>query len=244
MDFAADIPADQRTPAILERLIAERTGEETQLTVKGPRLRPESDKLIDEWLDEIQPDICMLHPNPFWYAFESPAVQLRRSRGPLRAAGNVARKASEKRWIRNSPAYGVAKWVAQRGVGGSYLLEPEQAVRVYEYWIRAIVRREVIIPGVFGPTSVVLYDNDRAKWDRMEERRIKVNRGLAAVCEELHVLHNAPILPTPGLAGKEWIGPDGMHPIAEYHQVIAEFHLDLYLQAWRQLRNKAAAVGA
>jgi hypothetical protein len=241
MDFWREVPVDQRVPAILERMLAERTGEETEVHVRGPRLRPESDKMLDEWLHDIEPDICIIHANPFWYAFESPAVQLRRSRGPLRSAGTLARKASETKWLRGTPVYGIAKRVAQKAVGGSYLLETDQAIRVYTYWLRAILRREVIVPGLFGPTGVILYDPDRARWDRMEARRVKVSRALAATCDELQVLHETPIEEIPGLAGKEWLGPDGMHPTAAYHRVLAEYQFDLYLAAWRQLRNKPEA---
>jgi hypothetical protein len=241
-DTYPGIPEERRAPALIEAMFEQATGEPLENVLRILHPTAASPTMLEAWLAELQPDAVFIWVNPFWYAYESAPLRLRRGGGAVgRFAGRVAMRASKKKWIANRRAFHVARRFAQRGLGTAYYYEPEEVLAVMEAWLHVILRRETVIPMVLGPWFCVGYEPDSARLARAEVRRLEVNRRLAELCQRLHVICVAPAIEDDLPIGRDYVEPDLMHPTAAAHAWFAERQAPMHIAAWQELRGERLA---
>jgi hypothetical protein len=239
-DYYPAIPPEQRMPALIEGMFEQATGEPMETTIRVLYPSAASPGMLEDWLEEIRPDAVFIWVNPFWFAYESAPLRLRRGGGAVgRFAGRVARRASKKKWIARNPVYHVARRLAQKSLGATYYYEPEEVLAAMEAWLHVILRRETIVPAVYLPLFCLMYEPDAARLARSEARRLEVNALVAALCRRLHVICTSPGEDPDLPIGREYVEADMMHPTAPVHRWFAEKQLPAHLAAWRELRGEA-----
>lgn len=240
------LPEEERTPAILASMFEQATGEPLDLVLRVLYPSPSAPTLLAKWVEEVQPDAVLILVNPFWFAYESAPLRLRRGGGPVgRFAGRVARNAGRKKWIARQPLFHKARELAQRSLGTAYHYEPEDVVAAVETWLHVIFRHEAIVPMVLGPNFCFPYDPDQRRAERGEARRLEVNAGLRKLCAGLHVLCFAPGPYGPDTPiGREYVQADLMHPTAALNRWSAEKQAPLHIAAWRDLRGEVVSAAS
>lgn len=166
------------------------------------------------WLDRFEPEVVYLKTNQFWFNHQSVPLRIERALGPLgRPFAGAALKANDAGWLAHNAAFRSARDFARRRIQGAYHFEPDEVVQRLGECIRVILQNEsthLLVAGASGLSDQSLDEKDR---QRREARRLRVHRGLQALCNELHV---------------DYVGADQPHyltqPTLERHLQSDQFH--------------------
>lgn len=244
-DYYPGIPPDQRMPALIESMFEQATGEPMETVIRVLYPSDVSPAMLEGWLEEIRPDAVFIWVNPFWFAYESAPLRLRRSRGVVgRVAGRAARRATKSPRIARSSVFHLARRIAQKTVGASYYYEPDEVLAAMEAWLQLILRRETVVPIVYLPVFCMMYEPDEGRLARSEARRLEVNGLVATLCRRLHVICVEPDVSDEPPIGRDYVVADKMHPTAPVHRWFAERQLPAHIAAWRELRGETAPVSS
>jgi hypothetical protein len=232
----------ERAPALLQKMLAEATGEEVEFFTRQAWPAPGLPDIVERWIREEEPDILTLYVNPFWYAFASAPLRLERTFGVTVGGklSRIGRKTSQMPRLANSAPFKGARRVALKTVGGAYYFEVEEVLEVVTQCLRRILRHEEIVPVVRSPGRVNM-DGGGPGW--ADERRRRMNAELRRLCGELHVLCRAPAESDSPVLSKTHADPDGRSN-ALGHAGSAEREFPMLMEAWRRLRGVDEPAGA
>lgn len=235
------VPAEHRTPERLRCALCEQTGEDAEFVIRMMWPTPRLPDLIDGWIEEHRPDVVFLWVNPYWFAYPSVPLLVERMLGRRvgRPLDRATRRVANVPWVAYNPLFRKIRDSGRRLIGAAYEFEPEQVVQTMDLCVRRIVRHEEIVLAVWGPPFCFFHEPDKAERQRGDRRRRLVNAGLRRLCEELHVLCEAPDERPDIGDGRRFIDVDGMHPNTLGYEWFAERQLAIHLEAWRQLREEA-----
>lgn len=211
---STEVPEGQLRHKLLEPRLAEAIGEPVEITSRPLWPTTEAATIMGGWLERLEPDVVYLKANQFWFNHESVPLRIERLLGPLgRPVARVGLKANDTAWLAHNAAFRSARDFARRRVQGSYHFEPEEVVQRLGECIRVVLQNEsthLLVASAFGRTDPSLDEKARG---RREVRRLKVHRGLQALCRELHV---------------EYLGTDQPHyltqPAVERYLQSDQFH--------------------
>ena len=184
-EFYGEIAESDRRASKAARALEEAFGEPVEMIVRRIWPTPVLPEKLEGWLAEMEPDIVFLNVIAYWFNYQSVPLKFERVLGrlgrPVRAAGI---KAAQTPWIGHTRVFHWTRRRLQKAIGGETFFTPEQVIDVVSACIRVVVRREHCALVVKGPRSSGDYALQRG-W--AEERRLKVHRALASLCEDLHV---------------------------------------------------------
>ena len=235
-DTHPSITAGESKVGLCDDLLADATGEPIETTVRAIWPNPNLPDLIEDWLGRYQPDLVFLTVSSYWITYRSVPLRVERSWGPLGPRLSKAGKwaAGKPRLAHNGP-FRAARKVTLGAIGGAPFFEPEQVIDRMEICIRRILAHEGSAAlAVRGPRVPFAPEgSERAKaW--AEERRQRTHRGIAAICERVHVPYQGwdESLSAQDRAD-EFLG-DLVHASAEDHERLSREEAEILLEAWRQ----------
>lgn len=187
-ETTGDMPDDLRAYRIAQRLLQERLGEEVEVVVQPVWPTPRLPKLIERWIEQHQPDIVLLHVNPYWTTFESVPLALQRHYGPLgRVLGDAMKRAGEHPELRAAWWVRMGRWASVRLVRGAYEFEPEEVAAVLEESLPKLLARETLEVAIRGATGSLGYHGTKRTIARAEDRQDQTDDAVEAVCKRHHV---------------------------------------------------------
>jgi hypothetical protein len=183
-----DIPEEDRRASKAAQALEEAFGETVELRTRAIWPNAALPARVEQWVSEFEPDIVYLNVVAFWFNHQSVPLMLERRFGragkPLREAGI---KASQVPWLGHTRAFHWCRAACQRLIGGATFFEPEQVISVVSNCVRVIVRHEETVLVVSGARGISKYGSGRKGQAWAEERRLRVQGALSALCAELHV---------------------------------------------------------
>ena len=155
-DVSEEIPFAERMPTVIAARLSREIAQELVPVVRTPWPTPALFGLIEDWLDNFDPLVVVLHVNSFWFTYESVPGKVRRVFGP---AGEVLAKAGSKAAdssaVSANPMFKLGRKALVRTIGGDLLVTPDQAIEVYREVIRTIITHEEILLLVRGPLGAL-----------------------------------------------------------------------------------------
>jgi hypothetical protein len=222
---------------LIARQMEEATGEPVDIVVKAIWPNERLLDLVEQWMEEEQPDIVMLRTVSFWFNYESVPLRVERLLGPIgRPVKDAGLGLAKSSWLGERAVFHWLRQWAQRTIGGDTYFTPEQVIERQSAVVRAIVRREGVGLVAYLPKARSDYYPSAKIKRRAEERRRKVHDALARLCEELHVPYHGSghalyLTETPTTVG------DRLHGDASEHRRRAHEDLPYLLGAWEKLRG-------
>jgi hypothetical protein len=236
------VPEERRAWRIAQEHLAAALGEpvETALHMISPSRRLPS--LLDEWLDETEPDLVFLKVNWYWYAYESVPRRIERILG--RAGRPVARagvKATHNEKLAHNPAFKLGRRTAHRLIGGDPPYSTVEVLDVMETVIRRVVAMESIALVVKGNggSRTQAGDGFMGPYERFNRRRIEVEGSVERLCKSL----NVPYIGTPARSersAREARKNDGIHRGAFGHERMGHQEGMAMVAAWRAFHGSTA----
>lgn len=246
-DGRAEVTAEERRAAIVEKRLSEALGEPVETMVRQAWPDERLPGLVARWMDEFQPDLVLLPVGSFSFNYESVPLKIERMLGPVgRPIARLGLRAAETPAIANRGAFHALRRFAQRTIGGATYFEPEQVLEVMTSCIRTIVQHEhaiLIVKGSRGSRDWAVNDRSRR---RSEERRVLMHRELQALCNELHVDYfgaETPRYLDPEAAPGSTIG-DRFHYDAAGHRSSADRQLEMVLSVLEKHGRLKPGAGA
>jgi len=185
---SAEVAEGQLRHKLLEPRLADAIGEPVEITSRPLWPTTEAATIMGGWLERFEPDLVYLKANAFWFTHESVPLRIERMLGPLgRPCAGASLKANSTGWLAHNTAFRSARDFARRRIQGSYHFEPDEVVQRLSECIRVILQNEtthLLVASAFRSTAQSLDEEGR---QRREARRLRVHRGLQALCNELHV---------------------------------------------------------
>ena len=196
LDVAGELPQGTRAWEVAERLLAESAGRPVSTVVKPVWPSAQVPKLLERWLDEIQPDIVLAVISSYWVETEVIANRVRRLPKVGRKIESVSKQAANKPALADSRAYLLGRRVLLRTVGGAVNFTPAQIEEHVESWLRAILRRESVAAAVagtpFSPDTLATKRAQRRASVRKDELRARLQRVCAQLDVPCHMPAHAP----------------------------------------------------
>lgn len=242
-DDIGEVREAQRGFRVVERVLAEATGEPVETLVRVIWPSPALPDLVEGWVDRYQPDLVIFKANGYWYVYRSVPLQIRRRLavvgGPI---GTAAAWAGKTRWLARRRAFKATRGFLVRTLGGASYFEPEQVIETMTECVRRIARREHI--GIVVRTPIIgwlelPYLSARQR-EVMCARLAVVESAAAALCDSVHAIHvgRDPYGPLP-LAG-EIYEADGLHLNAATQEWYARQEAEALLAVWRSQKGLPA----
>ncbi len=237
-EFSDGVPEEDRMAAVAERILADGTGLEVQTIRKKIWPTEKLPGLVDEWMDEYQPDIVYLKANVFWWTHESVPLRIER-RVPV-VGKYIARagwKAQDKPAVATSTAGRSLRQFLERRIGGDTSFTSAQVVACVEQVIRRVVAHEHVGLLVNGPAGQrPRPELTPAQVERRNRRTSEVHRPLKALCDDLHVPYIGRDGPRPpDELERPPRGPDGFHSGVEGNHRQGRKQGEALLALWREM---------
>ncbi|MBI5948479.1 MAG: hypothetical protein HY875_10095 [Chloroflexi bacterium] len=240
-EFSDGVPEEDRAAAVAERILAEGTGLEVQTVRKKIWPTDRLPGLVDEWMDEYQPDLVYLKLNVFWWTHESVPLRIER-RVPL-VGKYIARagwKAQDTPVVATSTPGRSLRQVIERRIGGDTYYKPGEVVACMETVIRRIIAHEHAGLLVSGPAGQrPRPELTAAQLDRRNRRTSEVHRPIKALCDDLHVTYVGRDGPRPpDELERSPRGPDGFHSGVEGNHRMGKKQGEALLALWREMHRE------
>lgn len=237
-DINPRVAEGSRSPAVLERLFTEATGEpaETVLRIIWPD--PALRGLIDGWLDRYHPDIVLFVVSSFWFTYESVPLKIERTFGPIgKPIAHAGLRAADNPKFAQSRIFHAGRRMALRTFGGATHFSPAEVVSLVESCVRSILARESAALVVRGPYAAFGSDAGARARRRAELRWRAVDEPVHRLCKQLHVEYIAFGSPVATTEDPALFQGDFVHVTDEGHQRRAEAEARAVIAAWRRLRG-------
>lgn len=240
-DFTRDIPDDRRAYRVVERALAEASGEPVETVRKVIWPADDLPDIIERWIHQHQPDIVFLMVNPYWFNYESVPLKLQRTLGPIgRLFGDVGLRAADTPWLAHNAIFRKVRYFAQATIGGecpfttAYVLENMEAV------IRRILRHEdvhlVVRTSQGGKERP---DLPARVQKRHQVRRVEVAEGMELICDALNVTRMAGN--TFRRFDPEVRSGDGLHRNVDGHLATGTKEADFMVAYWKSLQEAGSS---
>ena len=232
-DFTKGIPDERRAYRVVERALAEESGEHVETVRKVIWPSDDLPDIIERWINENQPDIVFLTVNPYWFNYESVPLKLQRRLGPIgRLFGDAGLRAADTPWLAHNAVFRKVRYFAQATIGGecpfttAYVLESMEAVT------RRILRHEdvhLVVRSSQGGKDRP--DLPPRVQKRHQARRIEVADGLERICDALNVTRMAGN--TFRKFDPEVRTGDGLHRNVDGHLAAGTLEAEFMVAYWR-----------
>ncbi len=240
-DLGTDIPPEQRSAAVAERMLSEASGEEIDAVTKGIWPAPELPGIIAGWVKRYEPDLVIIRISSYWFTYESVPLRVERALGPWsRRLTKLGNDAAANPRIGHNRAFKLLQKGMLRTIGGATLLTPDQTVEVAEACLRPILAREGVGVVVRGPRTPFGGFRSRAALLKSEEKRQYVNRRLAELCQRSHITF-APFESMEKLVDPAMRLGDGVHTNTQGQLQTGIMEGEALVREWK--RTGAAAGG-
>lgn len=237
-DRALDIAEGARAHEIVERMLAEASGEEVETILRPIWPTTQLPDLISKWMDEYQPDLVFLRVNNVWYNSESIPLRIQRKFGRVgTGVGNATERATKRRWVNQSPIYKRLRKLALLTVGYDLHFTTDEVLERMDECLRRIVAHEhvgVVVRGTIGKKE----KNDKLPKRIAQQhdlRRTIVDDGLREICDRLHVTYLSRAIRDPARLDPAIRGSDGIHPGERGHQLAGQDEGAAIVAEWRRL---------
>jgi hypothetical protein len=234
-DLNPAIPVEDQGWYIAQQLISANLGEPVETKLRAIWPGAELPGLVDEWIDEYQPDLVFLKVTWFWYAYESVPRRIERIFG--RAGKPVARaglNATKKPRLVSHPAFKLGRRAAHRVIGGDTPFPSSQVLAVMQETIRRVLAREdiaLLVKGTGdgrGPK-----DNIPGSHERFTKRRTEVEGTIERFCQGLHVPYIGTGRNPTAEQRMDLKQGDGLHRGAPSHERMGRWEGEAMLAAYR-----------
>ncbi len=236
-DAREDIPFEDRQHVVAERMLEAASGEEWETVLRGMRPTPTLPDMVEKWVEQEKPDMVVIFLAGYWASFGSTALRIER-RVPLvgKRAANVARRVAVTETAARHATVDRVRGIASAIIGVDFNHEPEYLVDLFEGIFRRLLRNEHLVVAVRGPGRPPQRLTKRQERTSLA-RAAAFQRGIAEVCNRLHIEHLAyeemPLhLRLPG---------DPSHYTKEGSRYMGEKEGDLMVRAWRRAQGEATA---
>lgn len=235
-DAREDIPFDDRQHVVAERMLEGASGLEWETLVRGMRPTETLPAMIERWVADEQPDMVVIFLAGYWTSFGSTALRLER-RVPLvgRRAAKVARRVAENETASRHETLDRLRGLASAVIGVDFNYEPDYLVKLFEGIFRTLLRNEHLVLAVRGPGRPPQRLTRRQERTSLERAHL-FQRGIADVCQKLHIEHlryeEIPLhLRLPG---------DPSHYTVEGSRYMGQLEGELMVRAWRRAQGEPA----
>ena len=237
LDVIASFPDELRVYRVVERKVAEVTGEPVETVFYRIEPRDTMPAIIDRWVRQHRPDVVLLCVNQYWYGFASAPERLEEMGriGQLLAkmSWKVSYAAANTAWLADNRVYRWLRSLARGAIGASYLYEPEAVVASMEACLSRLRERHPVLPvGLWSEPVAVVHDLNPELEPELQERRRRVHDPLQAFCDARGIpayLHLYPLTPFDWRAFRD---ADHMHLNAAGHAWVAETQWPLIVELW------------
>ena len=240
-EFSGGVTEEERAAAVAERILAEGAGEQVETLRKKIWPTPKLPGLVDQWLDEFQPDLVFLKVNVFWFMHESVPLRIER-KVPL-VGKYIARagwKAQDAPAVATSPPAQSVRRFVERVVGGdTYFTSKDVFARMETVIRRIVAREEVGLLVEFSQGSRPQPELTAAQVARKNRRRSEMHAAIKGLCEDLHVEYFGRDGPRPVEEARLPKAPDGVHHGAERNQQVGARQGEMLLKIWREMHAPA-----
>ena len=236
-DFAGDVADGDRSYRAVEAAMEAAFGEPVETIRKVIWPADDLPDIVERWVVQYRPDIVLLKPNSFWYAYESVPARVRRKLGWLgragQSVGDSGFRAARQPWLAYNPVFPKFRYVAQATIGGDTHLPVEYCLANMEAVIRRVLRHEDTVLVVRGSRG----GRDRPELPkkvaaRNDARRAQFRAGMERICAELSV----PLLSKSERRKYDTsvYQADRFHANAAGHAQQGEFEARGMVEAWRR----------
>ena len=240
-EFSTGVPEEDRMAAVAERILAEGSGLEVETVRKKIWPTEQLPGLVDDWMDEHQPDIVYLKVNVFWWAHESVPLRIERK---LPVVGKYIARAGWK--AQGTPVVATStpgrslRQLVERRIGGDTSFTSGQVLACMETVIRRILVHEHVGLLVSGPRGQrPRPELTAAQLERRNRRTSEVHRPLKALCDDLHVAYIGRDGPRPAdELERPPRGPDGFHAGVEGNHRQGKKQGEALLALWREMQGQ------
>jgi hypothetical protein len=188
-DVNPELPAQRLTPALVVDRLERELGTSIEMETRNVWPSARLPSLVERWVAETGPDLAVMKTRAYSFCYESVPLKVQRMLGPLgKPIADAGLRAADTSFGR-SRVFHAGRNLLHRTIGGSTYFEPEEVIPVFAECIRMVVRGERATLLVRGPVMRTDTSVTAAGRKRVEDRRLKVHRALAAECERLHVAY-------------------------------------------------------
>ena len=149
-DFAGDVSDSDRSYRAVEAAMEAAFGEPVETIRKVIWPADDLPDIVERWVGEYRPDIVLLKPNSFWYAYESVPARVGRKLGWLgragQSVGDSGFRAARQPWLAYNPVFRKFRYIAQATIGGDTHLPVEYCLANMEAVIRRVLRHGDTVP--------------------------------------------------------------------------------------------------
>lgn len=175
-------------PALMEEPLSKALDETIEIVAREVWPKANLPRVIDGWMNSIEPDLVMFSISTFWFLYESVPLRLERKFGPAGVViGRASRKAAATPWLAHNRPFQAMRRKLQHNLGGGAYFEPDEVIKTSKAAIRAVLRREGAYLVVVGPSGGDNWATDSASARRIADRRGVVHDAMKAFCRSLHV---------------------------------------------------------
>ena len=237
IDFKGTSPLDERRAHIDGRRLAEELSEPVEVTVKFIWPNAQLPNLVDGWVDELRPDLVLLHVSAWWCESLVVRHSLAPKLGPLApVVSRLIRKAAKTDKVAQSGIYRLANRAAFKAVGGKAPFRPTDVVPHVEATLRRLVRHEDLAVCVSATPFTAHATKDPARRAWAGDRRQEVFRLLRPIVAQLHI---PAVLPAHNeiTFQRRWREADNVHFTIEGHERCSDLEMPVLLKAVRRMRE-------
>lgn len=236
-ETSSGVPAELRSAAICERMLAAASGEAVETITRTAWPEAGFPELLGGWIERYEPDIVLFVVPSVWVSFPTASLRLQRMRFPGAVLlGEAGASAGRHRTVVRNPIFRALRGAAMRTVGADYFFEPAAAAEVVGRALGRVLQREGVGLAVRGPEPLILRA-PLAEQRRAAGRCRELNTRVEATCRLLHVPYAGQAEAMPEGEYRRQHQPDLLHVNAEGHATRGRIEGALLLEAW------AAAAG-
>jgi hypothetical protein len=233
LDFSGELPPGTRAWEVAERRLSQAIDRPVTTTVKPVWPGARVPKLLESWLDELQPDIVLVVISSYWVETEVIANRVRRLPRLGQRIEKVSKQAATKPALADSRAYLLGRRVLLRTIGGAVNFTPAQLEEHVEAWLRVILRKESVAAAVAGtPFSPDTLATKRAQ-HRATVRKDELRSRLQALAGRLDIPCHTPPHAADAFDPKLRLS-DRVHFNPAAHARMGEIDAAAMLQAWER----------
>jgi len=233
-DALEEIPAELRSGAIAERVVAELTGEQVETIQRVMWPSAVLPGIVDRWIRQYEPDIVFVRTSSFWVSYESVPLRVRRKLGRFGGVpSRIGLKVGGDPRFASSRAGKAIRRMAARTIGGDTHFTVEEAARHMEAVVRVVLAYESILPVVRGPGHAFNAAGTARGLAGSRRRCDEFESILSDFCRRLHVAF-APA----GSIGHQhsFLRADEVHEGPEGQRLYGEFEGALIARAWLEAK--------
>lgn len=229
------IAPEDRAPAVAARRVTQLTGEPVETVIRYIWPAKGLGDRMEEWVNELQPDVVLVRASSFWVNFESVPVKFERRFGKrVRPVARAGLKVGGNPKFSHNRAFRLGRVIAARTIGGATYFEPQLACDLLMAAVQRICRDESLVVVVRGPSHAHNTTSSVRGLRTSERRRAELERCLDAECKKLRV----PFVPRREPLTADHLLNDDVHDNEEGHRLNGELDGDAIAEAWLAARRR------